>query len=158
VSNGTCTPLTPATFRAMFTAFTDATIYPDATVQVWLDLGAALIDCCSWGSFYQMGQGLWTAHELAKMQMAALQGTGNPSGVSGIVNNKSVGPVSVGYDTQIGIEEGAGQYNLTIYGRQYYHFAQLFGMGPIQVNTVIYPPAGSGPAWPGPWPYPGWFG
>jgi hypothetical protein len=159
VSNGNgCTPLTPVTFRAMFPAF-DPTIYPDATVQIWLDLGQNFVDCCLWGNLYQFGQGLWAAHELAKMQIAATAAAGgNPSGISGIMNSKSVGPVSVGYDTSIGTEPDAGQYNLTIYGRQYIHFARLMGIGPIQVGAASDPPPFSGPAWPGPPPWPGWFG
>lgn len=148
-------------FRTAFAAFADTATYPDATVEAWLALGQGMVND-AWGQFCQLGIMLWAAHELAKMQEAAQQAAGgNPSGVGGIVQSKSVGPVSVSYDTQLGQEEGAGQYNLTIYGRQYWQLAQIFGMGPIQF-TLLGPswPVGGGfagrwSAWPGPWPFPG---
>lgn len=158
-----CAVPSVADFRTAFPAFADDTIYPDAMVAAWLDLGQGMVND-AWGQFCQLGIMLWAAHELAKMQEAAQQAAGgNPSGVGGIVQSKSVGPVSVSYDTQLGQEEGAGQYNLTIYGRQYWQLAQLFGMGPIQ-HTLLGPSwrvgggfagIGTWTAWPGPWPFPG---
>ena len=58
-------PLTVAEFRILFPAFS-ATTPPiaDATIQMWLDL--APLDPCIWGPRYQLGMGLWAAHELAK--------------------------------------------------------------------------------------------
>src|SRR5215831_17482671 len=113
-------PLDPTTFRAMVPAFADVGSYPDATIQLWLDL--APVDPCLWGQWYQLGQGLWAAHELAKFGPAGAS-AGNPTGLGGPIASKSVGPVSVSYDTGIGAEEGAGQYNLTMYGRQFIHYA-----------------------------------
>jgi hypothetical protein len=150
-------PLDVPTFRSYFTAFGDAAVYPDATVQWWLDQGAVLLDPELWCDIYQLGQGLWAAHELAKFQMATLAGANNPSGIGGIVQSKAVNGVSVSYDTSIGTEDGAGQYNLTIYGRQFYHRVKLIGMGPIQIGAASCPPPGSGGAWVGPPPWPGWF-
>jgi hypothetical protein len=150
-------PLTVDQFRAIFTTFSDPAAYPDPAVQFWLDTCPA--DPCAWGSMYQAGQGWWTAHELWKFGPAnALPGV-PPPGISGPISSKGVGPVSVGYDPNIGTEEGAGQFNLTPWGKQYYHYACLFGMGPIQVGAVTVPPYGvPGFAWVGPVPLPGWFG
>jgi hypothetical protein len=149
-------PLTVAQFRALFPAFADPAAYPDLAVQFWLD--NAPVDPCIWGQWYQMGQALWTAHELAKFGPANAAPAGGVTGLSGPINSKSVGPVSVGYDTSIGAEEGAGQYNLTMYGRQFIHYARLVGMGPIQVGAVTVPPYGTSHSWVGPPPIPGWFG
>jgi hypothetical protein len=147
-------PMTVDVFRLLFPAFADETKFPDATIQVWLDLGAAYVKC-SGGPSQGFGQGLWAAHELAKMTMAGQPG-GNLSGIGGIANSKSVGPVSIGYDTSIGTIDGAGPYNLTLYGRQWYQLAKLFGMGPFQFGPPEPAPPGSGPAWMGPIPYLGY--
>jgi hypothetical protein len=153
-------PLTPDQFRALFTAFTDPTTYPDAMIQGWLDL--APLDPYIWGARYPLGQGLWTAHELAKYGPGGLAATGGASGIGGIMQSKSVGPVSVSYDTGIGTEgELAGQYNLTIYGRQFWSMAKLLGIGaPIQLGAATPPPPGTGAGWigPPPWPWPGGSG
>jgi hypothetical protein len=153
-------PLTVAQFRAMFMAFADPTTYPDATIQQWLDL--APLDPYIWDARYPLGQGLWTAHELAKFGPGGLAATGGPSGLGGIVQSKGVGPVSVSYDTAIGSEgELAGQYNMTIYGRQFWSMAKLLGIGaPIQLGAATPPPSGTGSGWigPPPWPWPGGSG
>jgi hypothetical protein len=156
----TSVPLDNAGFRTMWApAFDDTTKYPDATVTWWLCQAQNVIDPCAWGQMYQKGQGSWVAHELAMLASAAAQAAGgNPTGIGGIVSSKSVGPVSVSYDTQIGTEKDAGYYNYTIYGRQYIHWARLLGMGPIQVGAVTIPPFGTARSWLGPIPLPGVFG
>jgi len=151
-------PLTTTQFRAMFAEFSDTTKFPDPMIQVWLD--QAPVDPCVWQDRYQLGQGLWAAHELKKFGPGGLTSGGPNSGVGGIVSNKAVGPVSVGYDNSIGEEDGAGSYNLTIYGRQFWSILRLLPIGPIQVGPAappLYPLAGGGGggAWIGPWPFPG---
>jgi len=142
-------PLDPATFRLLFPAFADETKYPDAVIQMWLDMGGCMVNC-AWGCMQAFGQGLWAAHEMAKLGAAAQPGA-PLNGITGVVSNKSVDSVSVGYDTNIGTIDGAGQYNLTIYGRQYYSFMRLFGMGPFQFGPPE--PAPIGTPWIGPIPY-----
>jgi hypothetical protein len=146
--------LSAAQFRIMFPAFSDPAAYPDATIEFWI--GLAPCDPDIWNGYYQLGQGLWAAHEM--MKFGSVPGSGGP-GASGIgpMTSKSVGPVSVGYDANVGSEDGAGSYNSTIYGRQFYHWAKLLGMGPIQVGAVTVPPYGTGSTWLGPPPIPGWF-
>ena len=152
-------PLDLETFRTAFPAFADTTTFPDAGVQLWLDMGCSMVNSC-WGPMAGTGQGWWAAHELAKGATAAAQAaSGNFSGIAGVVASKSVGPVSVSYDTKLGSEpEAAGNYNGTVYGRQYFHMAQLYGTGPLQIGAASCPPWGSSPsgAWTGP-PL-GWFG
>jgi hypothetical protein len=158
MSNGNgCAPPPPLTadqFRAMFPEFNDPVAYPDATIEMWISL--CPIDPCIWGSMYNLGQGLWTAHELKKFGPA--NGTGGLAQKGGPVQSKSVGPVSVSYDLTLGKEEGAGSYNNTIYGQQFIHWARLLGMGPIQVGAVTIPPYGTARSWLGPPPFPGVFG
>jgi hypothetical protein len=145
--------LTPDQFRMMFPAFKDPAKWPDETIAFWIDL--APIDPCLWDKMYNFGQGLWAAHEMMKFGPADGTGGGLATG-GGPISSKGVGPVSVSYDLTLGTEEGAGNYNSTVYGRQFIHLARLFGMGPYQIGAVS--PAPFGTAWPGPPPYPGWFG
>ena len=149
-------PLTADQFRALFPAFVDPVAYPDTAIDWWLSM--APVDPCLWGNWYQLGQGLWTAHELGKFGPANAPPAGGATGLSGPMQSKSVGPVSVSFDTSIGAEAGAGQYNSTLYGRQFIHYARLIGMGPIQVGAVTIPPYGTSNTWLGPPPIPGWFG
>lgn len=141
-------------FRQRFPAFKDPAAYPDETIAYWLKLAECMVSAATWGCFYELGIYLWAAHELAKMRMAEL--ADDPSGITGIMQSKSVGPVSVSYNTQLGVEEGAGHYNLTMYGRQFWRYARLMGMGPWQIGGI----SPSGPltasGWMGPvygvWP------
>ena len=75
----------------------------------------------------------------------------------GIVNNKSVDSVSIGYDTQMGADPEAGQYNMTLYGRQFWSMLKYLPIGPIQIGPGgcpgYYSPTSG--AWIGPWPFPG---
>lgn len=152
--NGYLTPPTPDDFRQMFSMFADEDKYPDAMIQMWLD--QAPCDPLVWGKRYQLGTLLWTAHELAKFGPDGLA-SASIAGQTGVPNNKSVDSVSIGYDTTLSKVEGAGPYNLTIYGQQFWQLAQYVGAGsiPVQIGAASPAPPGSGPAWPGPWPFPG---
>jgi hypothetical protein len=54
-------------------------------------------------------------------------------GVGGIVTNKSVDGVSVSYDTNSITLDGAGNYNSTKYGREFWQLAMIVGMGGQQL-------------------------
>ena len=99
--------------------------------------------------------GLYVAHNLTLEKQALDQAArgGAPTGVSGILSSKSVGQVSASYDISSATEEGAGWYNLTIYGRRLFQLAMAKGAGPYQIGIGVAPPL-SGGAWPGPWPFP----
>lgn len=146
-------PLTVTNFRLLFGAFADETAFPDAVIQMWLDIAQGFVNC-GWGSAQAFGQGLWAAHELAKMTQAAQPGA-SLSGIVGIPNNKSVDSVSLGMDTTTGTVEGAGSYNLTVYGRQWYQLAMVFGMGPFQFGPPEWVSTGQAP-WMGPPSYLNW--
>jgi hypothetical protein len=154
-----CAPVTVTTFRALLGINFPDPPYTDAMIQAWINL--CPIQCCIWGKQFQLGQALWAAHELTKMGPDGLAAGNAGTGVSGLVSSKSVGPVSVAYDNQLGSEDGAGQYNLTIYGRQFWSMARLLGVGtPLQIGAATYPPSPAANAtlpvgaWSGPWPFP----
>jgi hypothetical protein len=112
------------------------------------------LDCCIWGDRYQLGMALWTAHELTKFGPNGLASVAGQPGI-GIPQSKSVDSVSVSYDTTVGSEgEAAGQYNTTIYGRQFWSMMKLLPIGPIQVGAATMPMYPVQGAWPGPYPFP----
>lgn len=125
--------VTLASFRAAFPEFA---AYPDTAVTYNLGLAGRLLSPARWGELYDDGVQFVTAHNLAlSPDPATVAGTGGAAiGVpTGIVSAKSVGPISKTIDTSIGLEDGAGLYGATSYGRRYYQLLTLIGAGGIQL-------------------------
>lgn len=140
-----------ATFRAQFPEFGSSADFTNDQVQFWLTNAYRFINADRWGSSTDMGASLFAAHNLvleARAQKEAAAG-GIPGAATGMVSSKSVGGVSLGYDTSSVAEENGGHWNLTVYGQRYLRFAKMFGIGPVVVNYVGSDPM-NGPAWPGP--------
>lgn len=150
--------VTAASFREMFTEFADAAKYPDVRLASFITLAGQMMNADRWGDLADYGAMLFVAHHVslqAKRIKDARFGK-VPGQASGIVNNKSVDKVSIGYDTQSTAEEGAGHWNLTAYGQEYIRLAKNMGIGPVQVGA---PSEGDGvsmysSAYAG--PYQGW--
>lgn len=158
--------VTEATFRADLPEFADAAAYPPSAVAYWLGMAALMLNARRWGdgavvavspptTKYDFGTEMFVAHNLVLERQATVAASKGalPGLMTGPVNSKSVGPVSIGYDSQAGIEDGASHWNLTVYGVRFIRLARFVGAGPIQVGVGMRP-ALSGPAWPGPYPYP----
>lgn len=123
--------LTVEEFRATFSAFADASLYPDVAISYWIGQAPNALDVTRWGQFYDQGLRLYVAHMLAVNRMAGSM-TGAPVGAA-IPQSKSVGGVSISYDVEFGSEEGAGAWNLTIWGSQFYRLQLAAGAGTIQL-------------------------
>ncbi len=122
-------------FRAAFTEFTDTAKYPDALVSFWATLATAQVNADRWGTQTTLGIQLYVAHEItleAQSQASAAIG-GVPGAQSGPTNTKTVGSVTIGYDTDQTKEKDAGFWNLTVYGKQFIRLARIFGAGVIQL-------------------------
>ncbi len=148
--------ITVAQFRADYPEFSSTTVYPDSQVNYWMNIAYILLNAGRWMRMLDMGAELFIAHNLAleaRAQANASAG-GIPGESTGPVSSKSVGPVSMGYDTTAGIEEGAGHWNLTIYGTRFIKLAKMFGAGPVQIG-IGSAPSYSGMAWSGPLTTPG---
>jgi len=110
-------------------------------------------------SVRDVGLELFTAHMLTlnKQAIDAAGAGGTPGQSVGPITSKSIGPVSVSFDVQAGIMEGASFWNLSTYGTRFYFFADIMGAGPSQIgvgcdiNAIL---SFNGPAWIGPWPFP----
>ena len=124
MSHGTPTFL--ANFRTLFPEFADTAAFPDATIQMWIIVGEAQMDVTRWGDLYEHGSMLFIAHNLKLV----VDG-GNAGG--GAVSSKTVGSVSVSYDTSQSMLPNAGHWNQTMYGRQFAQLARLIGGGVVQL-------------------------
>lgn len=126
-------PLTVEAFRETFPELT-ADKYPDSAVKIRLALANKFFaaDRFDDEQVREHVMGLYAAHYLTAHGSSASGGNG-ASGTLGVVSSKSVDGASVSYDTSTGTEEGAGFWNLTLYGRELYQLMQIFGAGGIQI-------------------------
>jgi len=124
-----------STFRADFPEFESTIKYPDSMLTFWGTLAENLILIDRWQDMKPFGVELFVAHQLvtASMNIKANEVDGLPGQFLGPANNKSVGEVSVGYDTNMSMELGAGHWNLTSYGKQFIRLARMFGAGAVQL-------------------------
>lgn len=127
--------VTVTDFRAAFPEFSDLSRYPDAQITFWMNFATAMVNPCRWGTQTAMGIYLYTAHEitLAAQSVIAAQNGGAPGSQAGIANSKTVGSVTVGYDSTTTAEKNAGWYNLTNYGKQFFRLMRMFGAGAVQL-------------------------
>lgn len=124
-----------ATFRTNFPEFANETNYPNGQITFWSDFAERNVNECRWGENKPMGVALFTAHmiTLAKQNVDASAVGGTPGQSLGAATSKTVGEASVGYDANVSMENNAGHWNLTTYGKQYIRLARMFGMGAIQL-------------------------
>lgn len=120
--------MTVAEFLAIFPEFNDPVKYPQPRIQLYLTLAATRVSQCGWGDSYTLGLALFTAHYLASFGNA---GTGGV--VTGEMSSKKVGDVQVGYATTSNREAGAGWWNGTIYGQQWWDLFSSCGYGLTQL-------------------------
>lgn len=124
-----------ADFREGYPEFQDNVKYPDALISGWAQVATALVNPRAWKNQTCLAISLYIAHEitLAAQSVAAAKIGGTPGGQAGLVNTKTVGSVTVGYDVQSTVEKNAGWWNLTTYGKQFYRLLRIFGSGCVQL-------------------------
>ena len=114
--------IAPADFRQHFPEFVSTELFPDSQVEFWAALAEELLSPERWGKLLPYGQELFIAHNLmlgvGAIQTAAAGGIPSAEGTLA-VSSKSVGSVSVSYDTGSAMDAGAGHWNQTVYGRRY---------------------------------------
>lgn len=121
-----------AQFRAIGPQFSDLTAFPPEAVDFWLGVAATRLYPSRWLDLLGEGTYLFVAHNLTLATAAAKFGA-LLGGAGGVVSSKSVGGVSVAYNTELGTIAGAGAYNLTVYGREFWQLAQIVGTTPMQL-------------------------
>ncbi len=127
--------ITSSTFRTDFPEFESKVKYPDTMIDFWLKIADKMILLERWDEMKDFGVELFTAHQItiSKANLNA-EAVGGLAGQNlGPANSKSVGEVSVGYDTNMSMEANAGHWNLTTYGKQFIRMARMFGAGAVQL-------------------------
>lgn len=127
--------VTHASFIQTFPEFTDTSVYPTATFDVWNLFAVNLVDAIKWGPVTDMGVSFVIAHNMVLSARAAASAAagGVPGLASGIISSKSIDKVSVGLDVITASEKDAGLWNLTDYGQRYWQMAMMFGAGGAQL-------------------------
>jgi hypothetical protein len=122
-------------FRRSFPEFQDTTKYPNEMVTFWATIAEAQVRKCAWGAMWSQGVQLYIAHEcvMAAQNVKAAKVGGAPGQQGGIANSKTVGSVSVAYDSQANSEKDAGWWNKTTYGQQFFRLRGIAGAGVIQL-------------------------
>ena len=144
--------ITAAQLRADYPEFNSSTTYPNSTISYYLNLAYIMLDPGRWSTLLDTGAELFVAHNLvleARAQAESANGS-LPGREVGVLSSKSVGGVSISYDTASGVEKDAGHWNLTIYGTRLKRLINVLGAGPIQVGIGADPNGLNGPAWSGP--------
>lgn len=120
-------------FRSAYPEF-DSLQYPDAAVLVRLKLAEKFFSEELWPDEDVRAHciGLYAAHFLAAHGSRAAGGEGG-AGVTGVVSSKSVDGASISYDVGSTVEQGAGFWNATPYGRELYQILRVFGAGAVQL-------------------------
>lgn len=160
--------ITAAYFRTDFSEFGDTTLFPDSSINYWLQVAGLLLNTQRFGqpaasvssptprnpnTVNDIATELFVAHNIALEARASQESAngGVPGAMTGPISSKAVDKVSVSYDTAAGLDPDGGHWNLTIYGVRFLELMKMFGMGPI---TVTGCGGGSAQAWPGPYPWP----
>mgnify|MGYP005850182411 FL=1 len=128
--------LTYESFIEAFPEFSDDVAWPVTRVQSRIDLSNCFVrvrdDLCD--SAANHIKGLYVAHYLAAQGPSSESGKlVQSAGGTGIVSSKSVDGASVSFDTSTGAEQGAGFWNVTVYGREYWQLIQMMGAGGVQI-------------------------
>ncbi len=131
-------------FKKVFPEFVDDNKYPPAQIEYWGSIAELRLNADRWGNLLTHGKYLFVAHNIALSAQAVAAANQGSSVLqsTGLIAGKSVGDVSISYDTGAANEEGGGNYNLTRYGRELLRLARIVGIGGAQLlsadTTVPY--------------------
>lgn len=126
-------------FRDSFPQFTEE-LFPNARVSFYISLARKRMSRSRWGDLMPEGMGFFVAHYLSLEKAASKvkDGTGGLDIAAGplISETKTVGSISKSTGKAGAIStghEGAGHWNDTIYGKQYYELMLLVGVGGVHL-------------------------
>jgi Protein of unknown function (DUF4054) len=127
--------ITPSQMRADFAEFANATNFPDAMLQFWLNLAYLRLNAYRWSTLLDTGAELYAGHNaILEFQNRRSASRGGAPGLQkGAVSGESVGPASQSYDTSSSSQEGWGNYNMTNLGTRFAELANMVGAGPLQL-------------------------
>ncbi len=122
-------------FKKVFPEFVDDNQYPPAQIEYWGSIAELRLNADRWGNLLTHGKYLFVAHNIALSKQAQDSADRGSSVLqsTGLIASKSVGGVSVSYDTSATKIENAGNFNLTRYGRDFIQLARIVGIGGLQL-------------------------
>jgi hypothetical protein len=122
-------------FRHDFPEFKDELKYTSNMVTFWSTLGGKMVSEKAFGNVHTEALSLFVAHNLALQaeNIKASSKGGVVGAKAGQVASKSVGSVSVSYDTASSALPNAGHWNMSTYGKQYVSMMLIFGAGGLVV-------------------------
>jgi len=125
-------------FKKVFPEFVDDEKYSPSQIEYWGSIADLRLNADRWGDLITHGKYLFIAHNIALSAQAVAAANKGASVLqsTGLISNKSVGDVSIGYDTGASNEENGGNYNLTRYGRELLRLARIVGIGGAQLLTA----------------------
>lgn len=128
------------TFLATFPEFGNPVEFPQARVNFWIGVATNMINQWRWGTMYTFGLTLLIAHYLVldSQNQTAFKDNVIPGEVTGITTDTSVDAVSVSYDVGNITLSGAGMFNRTSYGIQFWQLAKWKGSGPRSALSSAY--------------------
>lgn len=120
-------------FTAAFPEFKNdgAVIYSHGSFTFWQGIAAIRLDPCRWGDLLDHGAMLFIAHNMA-VQARNTRTRGVAGAVEGPTTAKSIDKLSKSQDVGSVTIEGAGDWNSTTYGIQFYQLMLMFGSGGLQ--------------------------
>lgn len=127
--------VTSSTFRTNYPEFASTTLYPEPVFTYWLGIANLMLNITRWSTALDYGLELFVAHNLVleRQAQAASAAGGVPGLNTGAVTGKTVGPGSITYDANAGLEKDAGHWNLSTYGKRFIQLARMMGSGGLQV-------------------------
>lgn len=105
----------------------DATSLSNEYIQKWLTLAAPMFNVARWGALYSEGLAMYVADRIQTGKARKARGLTQVD--SGNVASKSVGPVSVSFDSQILNKQADDNLMGTPYGRRYCELRDMVGLG-----------------------------
>jgi hypothetical protein len=113
--------LTTPTKAGFVTRFSEFSTLSDTVIETRLADAVSEMSVDVWGSKYERGAYLLTAHYLT------LDARGE--GESGVVSTRTVGDVSVSFGNYLELDTKDGTFNSTRYGREYRRLQRLVSSG-----------------------------
>lgn len=127
-------------FRTIMPGFSEE-IISDEQLQYFIDMAQAVVKEARWHGMWKEGMRLYIAHHITLYLSTPQEGASaialsNAGKVPGAITNKTVGPVSVGYDNSQATSDltGWAAYKLTTYGTQFATLAKLLGKGGMYIR------------------------
>lgn len=128
--------VTVSSFRGIFPEFADTTTYPDARITFFLTEATLRLLPNVWSELLDTGVAYLVAHRLALSGGSMTSGSNGQTSTSarppGLITSASEGSVSVSFDVSASAIEGAGDLNLTVYGREFASLAASISVGALQ--------------------------